>query len=304
MRENKSTRYLNQALFVGPAVLLFVMFVGVPFVFSVVVSFTKWSGISSSISFVGAKNYIRILSDKDFFSSLRYTLKNTVTVTILANVIGLAFAWCLSFRIWGRGFFRTALVLPNILSGIVLGFIWKFIFMKGLPGIGEWLGIDLLTISWLGGKHSAFWSIVIVAVWQMAGYVMLVYYSGILNVPQEVIESAYVDRATNWQIFRYIVLPSLKPACLICTFWTISKSLVLYDLPFALTQGGPFKSTETLAINIYREAFEKNDYGYGSAKAIAFFAVVMVTGYLQLPPPTGASIKTPAQSPGRLQRNS
>lgn len=281
MRENKRTRYLNQALFVGPAVLLFVMFVGIPFLFSLAVAFTKWSGISSSISFVGGKNFARILSDKDFFSSLCYTLKNTLAVTVLANGIGLAFAWGLSFRIWGRGFFRTALVLPNILSGIVLGFIWKFIFMKGLPGIGERLGIDFLTISWLGGRNSAFWSIVIVAVWQMSGYVMLIYYSAILNVPQDVIESAYVDRANNWQMFRYIILPSLKPACLICTFWTISKNLVLYDLPFALTQGGPFKSTETLAINIYREAFEKNDYGYGSAKAIAFFAVVMVFSLLQ-----------------------
>lgn len=282
MKESRSTRLFNQAVFVLPAILLFSVFVIVPFFFSVGTSFSKWNGVSNHFEWVGTGNYFKALGDKNFLHSFGYTLKNAVVVTILANTVGFIFALVLTCRIRGSSIFRTVLVLPNILSGIILGFIWKFIFMKGLPAIGAWTGLTGLEITWLGTPDTAFWSIVIVSVWQMSGYVMLVYIAGILSIPDMIIESAYVDGAKNSQLIRYIIFPYLKPSFLICIFWTISKNLVLFDLPFALTQGGPFKSTETLAINIYHEAFEKNNYGYGSAKAIVFFLVVIVISAVQV----------------------
>lgn len=273
---------MNQVIFVWPAVVLFFVFVIMPFMFSLGTSFVKWNGVSNHVNWVGMGNYLKVLGDKDFLHSFRYTVKNAAVVTALANGLGLVLALALTCDIKGRGWFRTVLVLPNILSGIVLGFIWKFIFMKGLPAIGAWTGLDFLEITWLGTPDTAFWSIVIVGVWQMTGYVMLVYIAGILSIPGMVLESAYVDGAKNSQLIRYIVFPYLRPSFLICIFWTVSKNLVLFELPFALTQGGPFKSTETLAINIYHEAFEKNHYGYGSAKAVVFFLVVVVISALQI----------------------
>lgn len=282
MKESRGTRLFNQAVFVLPAVLLFFVFVIIPFLFSLGTSFSKWNGVSNDFQWAGIGNYTKALGDKNFLHSFGYTLKNAAVVTVLANTIGLVFALALTCRIRGSAFFRTVLVLPNILSGIILGFIWKFIFMKGLPAIGAWTGLRCLDITWLGTPDTAFWSIVIVSVWQMSGYVMLVYIAGILSIPDMVVESAYVDGAKNSQLIRYIIFPYLKPSFLICIFWTISKNLVLFDLPFALTQGGPFKSTETLAINIYHEAFEKNNYGYGSAKAIVFFMAVIAISAVQV----------------------
>lgn len=273
---------MNQVVFVWPAVVLFFIFVIMPFMFSLGTSFVKWNGVSNHVDWVGMGNYLKVLGDKDFLHSFRYTVKNAAVVTALANGLGLVLALALTCNIKGSGWFRTVLVLPNILSGIVLGFIWKFIFMKGLPAIGAWTGLDFLEITWLGTPDTAFWSIVIVGVWQMTGYVMLVYIAGILSIPGMVLESAYVDGAKNSQLIRYIIFPCLRPSFLICIFWTVSKNLVLFDLPFALTQGGPFKSTETLAINIYHEAFEKNHYGYGSAKAVVFFLVVVAISALQI----------------------
>lgn len=282
MKERFSTKLVNQIFFILPAVILFSMFVLIPFLFSTITSFSKWNGISNGFSWVGIENYKKVLEDENFRNAFIYTMKNMLAVTIIANSIGVIFAILLTAGMKASGFFRTVLVLPNILSGIILGFIWKFIFMKGLPAIGETLGIQLFQITWLGSPNTAFWSIVIVNVWQMSGYVMLVYIAGILSIPSSVLESAYTDGSTNFQLLKYIIFPYLKPALGICIFWTISKSLVLFDLPFALTQGGPFKSTETLAIHIYREAFEKNNYGYGSAKALVFFGVVVCFSALQV----------------------
>lgn len=282
MKESTRTRWMNQLIFIAPAVILFLTFVIVPFLFSVVTSFSKWNGVSNNFQWIGLSNYLKAFGDKDFINSFIYTIKNTVAVTVLANGIGLLFALALTSKIRGSSFFRASLVLPNILSGIVLGFIWKFIFIKGFPALGELTGIKFLQLSWLGTPGTAFWGIVIVSVWQMAGYVMLVYVAGILSVPDTVIESAYMDGAKNHQLIRYIIFPYLKPSFLICFFWTISKSLVTFDLPFSLTQGGPYKSTESLAINIYHEAFEKNNYGYGSAKSILFFCVVIIISALQV----------------------
>jgi len=282
MKESRKTRILNQTMFVLPTVILFSTFIIFPFVFSFVTSFSKWNGVSNVFQWIGVSNYLKVMEDEHFLKSFVYTIENTAAVTVIANMIGLLFALILTCKIRGSKFFRSVLILPNILSGIVLGFIWKFIFMKGLPAFGELTGIDFFGISWLGTPTTAFWSIVIVSVWQMSGYVMLVYITGILSVPDNIIESAYADGASNIQLIKHIIFPYLKPSFVVCIFWTISKNLLMFDLPFSLTQGGPYKSTETLAIHIYREAFEKNNYGYGSAKAMVFFFVVILVSIVQI----------------------
>lgn len=163
MKESRKVKVLNQVVFVLPAVILFTTFVIIPFIFSFVTSFSKWNGVSNDFQWTGISNYLKAVEDAKFINSFVYTVKNTVVVTVIANTIGLVLALVLTCKIRGSAFFRTAFVLPNILSGIILGFIWKFIFMKGLPAIGEIIGFDFLEISWLGTPVTAFWSIVIVS---------------------------------------------------------------------------------------------------------------------------------------------
>lgn len=281
MKEKKGTCIKNEIIFLAPVIICFSCIVLIPFIYSFATSLTKWNGISKNIQWNGIANYKKILSDKAFLNSFIYTLKNMFVVTVIANALGLLFALILTCKIRGSQIFRTTLILPNILSGIVLGFVWKFIFSDVLPQIGETLNCKFLELSWLARPTSAFWSVAIVSIWQMTGYVMLIYIAGIIAIPGDLIESAYVDGAGNMQVIKKIILPHLKPSFVVCIFWTISKTLLSFDLQFSLTQGGPFKSTETLAINIYQEAFEKNNYGVGNAKAILFFVTVVVFSLLQ-----------------------
>ena len=202
------------------------------------------------------------------------TTKYTVVAIILTNFDWVWISVTCQPKLKTKNILRTVFFMPNLIGGLLLGFIWQFIFVKGFASIGELTKIPLFELAWLGDANTAFWGIVIVSVWQGAGYIMIIYIAALQNVPQELIEAAKIDGANRWQILRHITMPLVAPAVTICLFLTTASSFKVFDANLSLTNGGPFKSTEMLALNIYTEAFVNNRYGIGEAKALIFFLVV------------------------------
>ncbi|TJZ37265.1 sugar ABC transporter permease [Priestia megaterium] len=271
------------ALFVGPALLAFCVIVLIPFFTGIYYSFTDWNGVNGTINWVGLDNFKYLFTeDKQFQQSFWITTKYTVVAIILTNVVGFVLAILVTQMLKTRNILRTVFFMPNLIGGLLLGFVWQFIFVKGFASIGQITGISLFELPWLGEAKTAFWGIVIVSVWQGAGYIMLIYTAALQNVPQELIEAAKIDGASRWQILRHITIPMVAPAVTVCLFLTISWSFKVFDVNLSLTNGGPFKSTEMLALNIYTEAFVNNRYGLGEAKALIFFIVVAAITIIQV----------------------
>lgn len=271
------------ALFVGPALLAFCVIVLIPFFTGIYYSFTDWNGVNGTINWVGLDNFKYLFTeDKQFQQSFWITTKYTVVAIILTNVVGFVLAILVTQMLKTRNILRTVFFMPNLIGGLLLGFVWQFIFVKGFASIGQITRISLFELPWLGDAKTAFWGIVIVSVWQGAGYIMLIYTAALQNVPQELIEAAKIDGASRWQILRHIAIPMVAPAVTVCLFLTISWSFKVFDVNLSLTNGGPFKSTEMLALNIYTEAFVNNRYGLGEAKALIFFIVVAAITIIQV----------------------
>ncbi|ADF39672.1 carbohydrate ABC transporter permease [Priestia megaterium] len=271
------------ALFVGPALLAFCVIVLIPFFTGIYYSFTDWNGVNGTINWVGLDNFKYLFTeDKQFQQSFWITTKYTVVAIILTNVVGFVLAILVTQMLKTRNILRTVFFMPNLIGGLLLGFVWQFIFVKGFSSIGQITGISLFELPWLGDAKTAFWGIVIVSVWQGSGYIMLIYTAALQNVPQELIEAAKIDGASRWQILRHITIPMVAPAVTVCLFLTISWSFKVFDVNLSLTNGGPFKSTEMLALNIYTEAFVNNRYGLGEAKALIFFIVVAAITIIQV----------------------
>ncbi|WP_078408582.1 carbohydrate ABC transporter permease [Priestia abyssalis] len=271
------------ALFVGPAFLAFSIIVLVPFFTGVYYAFTDWNGVTGNINWVGFDNFKYLFTeDKQFQQSFWITTKYTVVAIILTNIVGFVLALLVTQMLKTRNILRTVFFLPNLIGGLLLGFVWQFIFVKGFASIGQITGISFFELPWLGDAKTAFWGIVIVSVWQGAGYIMLIYTAALQNVPQELIEAAKIDGANRWQILRHITMPMVAPAVTVCLFLTISWSFKIFDVNLSLTNGGPFKSTEMLALNIYTESFVNNRYGLGEAKALIFFIVVAAITAIQV----------------------
>ncbi|KLV26826.1 ABC transporter permease [Niallia circulans] len=271
------------SLFVGPVFIAFTIVVLVPFFSGIYYSFTDWNGITGEIKWVGLDNFKYIFTDdKQFLQSFKLTAIYTVVAIILTNAIGFSLALLVTQKLKSSNLLRTVFFMPNLLGGLLLGFIWQFIFIRGFASIGELTGIPLFELAWLGDKNTAFWGIVIVSVWQGAGYIMLIYIAALQNIPKELIEAAKMDGANRFQVLRNIKVPLVAPAVTICLFLTTASSFKIFDANLSLTNGGPFKSTEMLALNIYTEAFVNNRYGIGEAKALIFFIVVAAISILQV----------------------
>lgn len=172
--------------------------------------------------------------------------------------------------------------MPYLIGGLLLGYIWKFIFGEGFNIIGEMLGAENVFFNWLTDKNLALVALIIVATWQMAGYIMIIYITGIQGIPDDVIEAAAVDGAGFWQTLFKIKFPLIMPSFTICLFMSLSNSFKIFDTNLSLTGGGPNNATEMFAMNIYNEIFKLNNYGYGQAKAILFFLVVAAITLVQV----------------------
>lgn len=279
----KSSGWIQQFIFIGPALCFFVLIIVAPFLLGMFYSFTEWNGAAKDPIWIGFANFVKIFTDDSaFLKSFTFTALFTVAGVILTNLIGFFLAYFLTKPLKTRNILRTVFFMPNVIGGLLLGFIWQFIFVRGFASVGEATGLAFFNLPWLGDEVTAFWAIVIVFVWQTAGYLMVIYISSLNNVPSDVLEAAQIDGASRGQILRSIIVPLIMPGVTICLFLAISWSFKMFDLNLSLTKGGPFRSTESLALNIYNEAFVNGRYGLGTAKALIFFIVVAVITSIQV----------------------
>ncbi|QOR67192.1 sugar ABC transporter permease [Cytobacillus suaedae] len=286
-RISKRKRNLKKALtylaFVGPALVFFLVIQIIPFLMGVYYSFTSWNGVSSVVEWVGLENYKKIFtSDPQFFSSFLFTTKFMLAAVVVSNLIGFGFALLLNAALKTKNILRTVFFIPNVIGGLLLGFIWQFIFIKGFASIGNVTDLAFFKLPWLGDEVTAFWGIVIVFAWQISGYMMVIYIAALQGVDNSLLEAARIDGASNFTLLTKIIIPLILPAFTICFFLTISMAFKIFDLNLSLTGGGPFNSTQSVAINIYQEAFQNNRYGLGTAKSILFFLVVAVFTTVQV----------------------
>lgn len=269
--------------FVLPLVAIFTIIVIIPFFIGIGYSFFKWDGLPIHEKvFVGFSNYGRLFSDSRFMTSAVHTIIFTVIAVILINILGLTFAMIVTSKLKTRNVARTMLFMPYLIGGLILGYIWKFILGDGLKALGETFGMENVFFNWLIDKNMALVALIIVAAWQMAGYIMIIYITGIQGIPDDVIEAASVDGAGFWQTLFRIKFPLIMPSFTICLFMTLSNCFKIFDTNLSLTGGGPNNATEMFAMNIYNEIFKLNNYGYGQAKAILFFIVVAAITLIQV----------------------
>lgn len=267
-------------LFITPVLLSLTLVVILPVVMGLFYSFTNWNGLDFT-SFVGLSHYKRLFGDEQFLRSLWFTIKFSVASIILLNVIGLSLALLVTSKLKSRNILRTVFFMPNLIGGLILGFIWQFIFIRVFASIGELIGVESLQV-WLATPGTGFWGLVILTVWQMAGYIMIIYIAYLQGVPKELLESAEIDGATPFQKFRHVIFPLIAPAFTVTMFLTLSNSFKIYDQNLSLTGGGPYNSTQMVAMNIVDTAFSGNQMAYGQSKAIIFFLIVAVISLSQV----------------------
>lgn len=269
-------------LFVLPILFAFTVVVLVPLVTGIYYSFTEWNGRVDQVpNFVGLKNYISVFKDEGFLNAFIFTTKFTLVSIVIVNVVGFSLALLVTRKLKMSNFMRTIFFMPNLIGGLILGFIWQFIFVGVFQTLGENLNILSLQ-GWLSNEKTGFWGLVIILTWQMAGYLMVIYIAALQNIPSELIEAAEIDGANSWERTRHIIIPMVAPAFTISIFLTLANSFKLFDQNLALTNGGPGNSTEMLALNIYKTAFTFTKFGEAQAKSIIFFLVVAVVTLFQV----------------------
>ena len=278
----KLLKVLQFAGFGFPALFIWFAVVIVPFLYGIGITFTDWNGLSMDINFVGLENYKSVFSDATFLSSFIKTVIYVFFTVILSNVVGFLLALAVTSGLKGQGLFRTGFFTPNIIGGIILGYIWNFIFSFAITALGKSLGVDWLSTSFLTHPTRALIALIIVSSWQMSGYLMVIYIAGLTNISNELIEASQIDGAKGWQVVRHIKIPLVRNSIAICTFLSISRSFMSFDMNLSLTAGGPYKSTELIAYKIYQTAFSSMEFGKGQAQAIVLFVIVAVISLLQV----------------------
>jgi len=281
-RKRKLREFGNYTVFMLPALSLFIVLCLVPFFQQIWYSFTDWDGIKSSYHFVGISNYARVFQDEKYWSSMWFTIRFTLYVTLFTNLIGFAWAYGLSKEVPFRNVMRAGFYMPKIVGGVILGFVWRFIFQNLFPAIGKSLGIPWLAQTWFSTGESSFWALVIVMSWSQSGYMMIIYLAGLTSISDDYLEAARVDGARPHHVLFRIVLPLIMPSITQCLFLSIVNCLRMYDLNISLTNGNPFRLSEAVTMNVYETAFSSNKMGYGSSKAFVLVFIIAVISLLQV----------------------
>ena len=269
-------------LFAGPALFFFLFIIGASFVSGVQLSFTDWNGLADSYRFIGLENFIGAFRDMEFIISLGKTFTYVFFVVILTNIIAFGIAFGLTRGLRMQGVYRVGFFTPNLIGGVVLGLIWRFVFSTALPRIGEFFHIGFLEHNLLSKPNTAFASLILVSVWQMAGYLMLIYMAGIVGLPKDVLEAGKLDGATGFDELKSIILPLIMPSITICGFMSIKNAFMTYDINMSLTNGGPYASTKLVAMQVYERAFTSQQYGVGQAEALILFVIVATITLIQV----------------------
>ncbi len=263
-------------VFVLPTLAAFCIGFIYPFIQGLYLSFCKFTTIKKA-TFVGMKNYIYAVSDPGFWDAFGFTAAFTVVSTVLINVIAFAIALALTSKIKGSNLYRTVFFMPNLIGGIVLGYIWQIL----LNCVLSLLDKPLLALNATYG----FWGLIILMLWQQVGYMMIIYIAGLQSIPEDYIEAAKIDGASNSQILFRIKIPNVMPSITICSFLTITNGFKLFDQNLALTGGEPAHASEMMALNIYNTFYSRSGAqwkGYGQAKAVIFCIMVILISLIQL----------------------
>ena len=263
-------------IFVLPTLLAFTIGFIIPFIEGLYLSFCQFTTVKNA-KFVGLSNYQSILADEQFISAFGFTVSYAVVSIVVINVIALGLALLLTRELKGTNIFRTVFFMPNLIGGIVLGYIWQILINCVLSIVGQ----PLLALN----SQAGYWGLIILTAWQQIGYMMIIYIAGLQNVPDDLIEAAAIDGATAWKTFWKVKLPMIMSSVTVCVFLTLTNSFKLFDQNLALTGGDPVHLTEMLALNIYQTFYARTGTqwkGYGQAKAVLFYILVVVISFAQL----------------------
>lgn len=260
-------------VFALPTLIAFIVGFVIPFVLGVYLSFCKFTTVTNE-QWIGFSNYTKIFSDGDFLHALGFTVVFTIVAVITINVFAFVIALALTKGIRGTNIFRTVFFMPNLIGGIILGYIWQLIINGVLSYFGKTITFD---------ASYGFWGMIILMNWQSIGYMMIIYVAGLQNIPGELIEAAQIDGVSRWATLFKVKIPMMMSSITICTFLTLTNSFKMFDQNLALTAGAPSNKTQMLALNIYKTFYDRpGTEGVGQAKAVVFFLIVAAIALLQL----------------------
>lgn len=266
-------------VFITPVLLSLGLVVIIPLIYGTIYSFTDWNGLGAN-KFIGFANYIELFQEKEFLASLWFTVKFAIVSVILLNFLGMGLALLVTQKLKSSNFLRTVFFMPNLIGGLILGFIWQFIFVSAFNSLGNLLGIEALK-GWLSTTETGFWGLVILSSWQWAGYIMIIYIAYLENIPTDLLEAAEIDGANSFQRFKNVIFPLVAPAFTVSMFLTVSHSFKIYDQNLSLTGGNPFNSTQMVAMEIYKTAFNENQMALAQSKGIVFLVIVAIVSLSQ-----------------------
>jgi raffinose/stachyose/melibiose transport system permease protein len=261
-----------------PALVLLTLFFMVPVVQSLVLSFTDAYGMKATYNWVGLSNYIEALTDRSFIGTISTTFKYTLVAVLGSNLIALALALLLDGPVRGRNALRAVFFIPNIMSLLVVGYVWRFVYTGALPDFMQALGLH--TVAVLGKPKTVIYTLAIVAIWNSAGYYMVIYLSSLQGIPEDLIEAASIDGASGYHILRHIKLPLLMPTVITCLILSVAAQMKTFEIPYTMTSGGPAGASMTMVLKIYNTAFNANRTGYATAQSTILFVLIASISFL------------------------
>ena len=268
-------------MFAGPGTILFFAVVIIPFIYGLYLTLTSWDGVSLTKPFVGFENFANAFKDTAYWAAMRRTDIYSAIAVVLINVVSFALAYLVTKGIKGQNFFRAGFFVPNLIGGIVLGYIWKFVFNRAFVAIGSAIAGGTAP-SLLSTPHGAMFCLILVSVWQYAGYMMLIYVAGFMSVSADVKEAAMIDGCNAKQAMWHVTVPLMRSSFVQCIFLSITRCFVVYDVNLSLTKGEPFNSSVMAAMHVYNQAFTYKNYGLGQAEALILFIVCAIVGVTQV----------------------
>ncbi len=282
MKQNTASYKIKQYLmFGGVGTALFLCVVIVPFLYGLYLTLTSWDGVSLTKPFVGLANFIAAFQDKDYWAAMGRTVIYSVFAVVLINIVAFALAYLVTSGVKGQNFFRAGFFVPNLIGGIVLGYVWKFVFNRAFVAIAKAAG-NAAAGSLLATPNGAMFCLIVVSVWQYAGYMMLIYVAGFMSVSKDVQEASLIDGCTPAQAMKNVTIPLMRSSFVQCIFLSITRCFVVYDVNLSLTKGEPFGSSVLAAMHVYNQAFTYKNYGLGQAEAVILFLVCAIVGVTQV----------------------
>ena len=275
-------RITTYGLFCLPGFIAYCVFLIFPILMGIYYSFMDWNGISKGYNFIGFANYAKLLTDKKFGAALLFNFRYTIMLIVGVVVISVVLALLLNKEFKGRSFFRTLYFLPAVLSMITVSLVFKQVYFYVVPAIGKALGVEALSTNILASKQNAIYGVLFVHLWQGVALPTLLFLAGLQTIPTELYEAAAIDGANGWQQFKHITVAYLIPTLSVVLVLLVKQGLMVFDYVKSMTAGGPGTATQTIALLIYNNGFERNRYSYSIAQAIATGVIIALISAIQI----------------------